>query len=245
MRTIRRRLSYANLVSTLALFLVLTGGAAYAAHRYLTRKSVGTPQLKANAVTTAKIKANSITTRKIKRIAISSDKLKENAVTTEKIADGAVNSEKIAMEQVPFTRVAARMRTLGTLSLGEEPQVFPLNTSGYTQAGNELDSFAGEVKVTLPAKCNTPREASAAVLVDPKTPKAPTPKEIFAAGEFSEMSGSGAASTTIELQPGPAQMLFEPGAPTRHTVDLTVSAICASGGGAIASSGQVDVVATK
>src|ERR1700742_3682699 len=105
------RLTYANVVSTLALFLVLSGGAAYAAHRYLTRRSVGAPQLKSNAVTTAKIKANAVTTRKIKRIAVSGDKIKENAVSTEKLADKAVDAEKIDLEKVPFGRVAARMRT--------------------------------------------------------------------------------------------------------------------------------------
>jgi hypothetical protein len=245
MRTIRRRLSYANVVSTLALFLVLTGGAAYAAHK-LTRRSVGTPQLKSNAVTTAKIKANAVTTRKIKRIAVSSAKLKEGAVTTEKIFDGAVTTDKIDLEDVPFARVAARMKSLGTLTLEAEPQVFPLNTSSYTQGATELDSFAGEVKVTIPAKCTAPRAVGAEILVDPKNPKEPTEDEIFAARTLNEISGSGAVSTTLELQPGPSQVLFEPGSPTRHTVDLTVSAACAGGGdGVTASSGQVDVIATK
>jgi hypothetical protein len=47
------RLTYANVISTLSLFLVL-GGGAYAAST-LPRNSVGTPQLKAAAVTPAKL----------------------------------------------------------------------------------------------------------------------------------------------------------------------------------------------
>jgi hypothetical protein len=47
-------LTYANVVATLALFLVLSGGAAYAASR-LAKNSVGSAQLKKNAVTPAKL----------------------------------------------------------------------------------------------------------------------------------------------------------------------------------------------
>lgn len=244
MRTIHRRLTYANLVSTLALFLVLTGGAAYAAHRYLTRKSVGTPQLKSNAVTTAKIKANSITTRKIKRIAISSDKLKEGAVTTEKLADGAVNTEKIAMEEVPFARVAARMHSIGSLSIGEERQVYPLSIATYTQAASELDSFVGQLKVTIPAKCTGERVVAGQVVVDAKKPSEPLSENIYAYGEV-QNNDSGAVTATITLQPS-SQYLFEPGAATSHQVNLVVEAQCKGGGsGVTASSGQVDVVATR
>ncbi len=52
------RPSYANVASTLALVVALSGG-AYAAS--LPKKSVGTPQLKKEAVTTAKVKDGSLT----------------------------------------------------------------------------------------------------------------------------------------------------------------------------------------
>src|SRR6185437_3064475 len=60
MRPIRPRLTYANVVSTLCLFIVL-GGTAWAAKTQLSKNSVGTPQLKANAVTGAKVKNGSLT----------------------------------------------------------------------------------------------------------------------------------------------------------------------------------------
>jgi hypothetical protein len=53
MNFLRRYLTYANVIATLALFLAL-GGAAYAATQ-LPRNSVGTGQLKAEAVTAGKI----------------------------------------------------------------------------------------------------------------------------------------------------------------------------------------------
>lgn len=63
MKLARRHLSYANVISTICLF-VLLGGGAYAAAR-LPAKSVGTAQLKAGAVTGAKIKDGTITGAKV------------------------------------------------------------------------------------------------------------------------------------------------------------------------------------
>jgi hypothetical protein len=57
-RWLRGRLTYANVVSTLCIF-VLLGGGAYAATR-LPKNSVGTKQLKNGAVTGAKVKAGSL-----------------------------------------------------------------------------------------------------------------------------------------------------------------------------------------
>jgi hypothetical protein len=56
----RPKLSYANVVSTVCLFLLLAGGAAYAAG-HLAKSSVGSKQLKENAVTGAKVKDQSLT----------------------------------------------------------------------------------------------------------------------------------------------------------------------------------------
>jgi hypothetical protein len=62
-RSIASRLSYANVVSTFCLF-VLLGGGAYAATN-LPRNSVGTKQLKGGAVTGVKIKDGTITGTKV------------------------------------------------------------------------------------------------------------------------------------------------------------------------------------
>jgi len=58
LRRLGRRLTFANVVSALALFIAL-GGASYAALR-LPKNSVGTRQIKNNAVTGPKIKAGSV-----------------------------------------------------------------------------------------------------------------------------------------------------------------------------------------
>jgi len=56
--------SYANIVATLALFLALAGGTAFAATE-LTKNSVGSGQLKSSAVTTSKLKDGAVTGAKI------------------------------------------------------------------------------------------------------------------------------------------------------------------------------------
>jgi hypothetical protein len=58
MRTIGSKLTYANVISTLCLFLLL-GGGAYAALK-LPKNSVGTKQIKKNAVNSAKVQNGSL-----------------------------------------------------------------------------------------------------------------------------------------------------------------------------------------
>jgi hypothetical protein len=60
LRTIRCKLTYANVMSTIAVFLLLGGGAALAASK-LGKNTVGTKQIKNQAVTAAKIKKGAIT----------------------------------------------------------------------------------------------------------------------------------------------------------------------------------------
>ncbi len=49
MKSVRKRLTYANVMSSIAVFLVLAGGTAFAASQ-LGKESVGTKQLKKEAV---------------------------------------------------------------------------------------------------------------------------------------------------------------------------------------------------
>jgi hypothetical protein len=60
MRSIRSKLTYANVIATLALFIAIGGASAFAASK-LAKNSVGTKQIKNSAVTAAKIKKGTIT----------------------------------------------------------------------------------------------------------------------------------------------------------------------------------------
>jgi hypothetical protein len=63
MKPLRRRLTYANVMSSIAVFLVLAGGTAFAASQ-LGKESVGSKQLKKEAVSLAKINAAAKTSLK-------------------------------------------------------------------------------------------------------------------------------------------------------------------------------------
>lgn len=106
MKQIRTRLTYANVMSSIAVFLILGGATAFAASN-LAKKSVGTAQLKSNAVTTSKIKKNAVTTKKIKDNAVVTSKIPNKGVTSEKLADGAVTTTKIANGAVGASQIGA------------------------------------------------------------------------------------------------------------------------------------------
>src|SRR5882757_7428232 len=56
MKSVRKRLTYANVMSSIAVFFVVAGGTAFAASQ-LGKESVGAKQLKKEAVSLAKINA--------------------------------------------------------------------------------------------------------------------------------------------------------------------------------------------
>jgi hypothetical protein len=95
---IRKRITYANVMSSIAVFLVLGGGAAYAA------KKIGSKE----------IKGNSITTGKIKKEAVTASKIKKNAVVTAKIANGAVTGAKLNLGTVGVVPNASHANTADT-----------------------------------------------------------------------------------------------------------------------------------
>jgi hypothetical protein len=93
LKQIRKRLTYANVMSSIAVFAVL-GGAAVAAVE-LPKNSVGTKQLKKNAVKASKIGKSAVKASKIAKGAVQTDHIADGAVTTPKIANDAVTGEKV------------------------------------------------------------------------------------------------------------------------------------------------------
>jgi len=245
MQAIGRRLTYANVVSTLALFLVLAGGAAYAAK--VAKKSVGPSQLKANAVTTAKIKANAVTTRKIKRNAVANAKIKNGAIESEKIADGSVTLNDLDSTTMPFSRVVRKARGNSALAVTEAFKLYPLSEANFTQAPTENDTFIGALDVTFSADCKAPREAIAYLLLDSPDPTAPADIDKVAAGTVKDTAGVGLLSERIELGAfgGMTPSRFEPGSTKNHKLSLVVSGKCETGSGIAATFGGANVIATK
>ena len=100
MKQIRKRLTYANVMSSLAVFLILGGATAFAAV-----KKVGANEIKANSIKTGKIVKEAVTAGKIKKNAITESRIADGAVTTNKIADNAVTTSKIANDAVTGDKV--------------------------------------------------------------------------------------------------------------------------------------------
>jgi hypothetical protein len=100
---IRKRLTYANVMSSIAVFLVIGGGAAFAA---IGKNTVGTAQLKRNAVKTGKVGAEAIKAGKLAKNAIATNRLRDGVVSTDKIADQAVTGGKLADLAVTTGKIA-------------------------------------------------------------------------------------------------------------------------------------------
>lgn len=117
------RLTYANVIASLALFIAL-GGAAVAAG--LPKNSVGPNQIKKGAVTGKAIRKGAVTSGKIAPKAVTAGKLGANAVlpgnlgagiiNTSKIAAGAVNAEKIANNVVTTNKINNKAVTSAKLA---------------------------------------------------------------------------------------------------------------------------------
>jgi hypothetical protein len=109
------RFTYANVVSTLCLFLLLGGASALAATQ-LAKNSVGTKQIKKNAVVAAKIKNTAVTNSKLADNAVTSGKITDAAVTNSKLADNAVTSGKITDAAVTASKLANNAVTSGKIN---------------------------------------------------------------------------------------------------------------------------------
>jgi hypothetical protein len=149
---IRKRLTYANVMSTIAVFLVLGGGAAVAASQ-LAKNSVGKKQLKANAVTTAKIKKNAVTSKKIGKNAVTGAKVKDASLTGADINLGTLGT-------VPSATTATTANTANTannlaglnrfnlkLGFGQSKTLFTAGPFTFTASCHQNESLLQEPAV--------------------------------------------------------------------------------------------------
>ncbi len=144
MKSVRKRLSFSNVVALTAMFIAL-GGTAYA----IDKNSVGTAQLKNKAVTAKKLKNNAVTAKKIKNNAVTANKLKANSVATAKIRNGAVTAEKLADGSVGGAK-------LNLASIGTVPKAANLEGQEnffFKMTGGETRTIASHGVVSLVAKC--------------------------------------------------------------------------------------------
>lgn len=135
MKQIRKRLTYANVMSSIAVFLVLGGASAYAV------KKVGSNEIKGNSITTGKLKKEAVVRGKIKKLAIDSSRLADGAVTTSKIANDAVTGAKVnesTLAEVPKAALAVSAESAQPAAFGQ------INTNGTIEAANSKNLVKAE-----------------------------------------------------------------------------------------------------
>jgi hypothetical protein len=128
LKQIRKRLTYANVMSSLAVFLILGGATAFAAVQ-----KIGANEIKANSIKTGKIVKEAVTAGKIKNAAVTEGKIADGAVTTNKIADSAVTTAKIANDAVTGDKV--KESSLGEVPLAAEAKKVTGGAAGGALAG--------------------------------------------------------------------------------------------------------------
>jgi hypothetical protein len=99
------KLTYANVTSTIALFIALTGATAFAASK-LPDKSVGEFQLRSGAVTAQKIRKNAVTAPKIKAEAVKQGKIAGGSITAAKLTGGSVSNGSLQEGSVTNSKLA-------------------------------------------------------------------------------------------------------------------------------------------
>jgi hypothetical protein len=144
----RPRLTYANIISTLALFLALSGGGAYAASK------VRSDDLARNAVKPVNLAPGSVHTAKILKRAITSGKLAVGAVRGNQIADGAVSAKQIGSGvvapsnlQFPVSYVASPAGGSTVVTAGPDP--YSITDDTWTQNPGEINVIFGGATATL------------------------------------------------------------------------------------------------
>jgi hypothetical protein len=133
MRALTKRLTYANVMSSIAVFLIL-GGAAFAAGK-VGKKSVGPNQLKANAVTTKKIKKNAVTKAKIANGAVSFDKLSAGANLVASASGGPIAANVNGPTAIPLSGPVAFTPQAGVLNVLHLEARGSLARSGKAECG--------------------------------------------------------------------------------------------------------------
>jgi hypothetical protein len=125
---IRKHLTYANVMSSLAVFMLLAGGGAAVAAKKKTKR-IGTNQIKASAIVTGKIKNGAVVNSKIAAGAVDGSKLTDGSVSTGKISGQAIGTGQLQGDSVTGDKVVES-------SLSEVPSASSANPTAFAKVNS-------------------------------------------------------------------------------------------------------------
>jgi hypothetical protein len=145
--SLRSRLTYANVTSTLALIVALSGGVAYAASK----------------IQSADLAQGAVHTSNLFKRAIISGKLAVGAVRRNQIADGAVGAKQIGSNSVTpsnlqFPVSFAASPTGGEARLAPITVSYPITGGTWAQSPGEVNLILGTATATLASDGHGPCE---------------------------------------------------------------------------------------
>ncbi len=144
------KLTYSNVIASLALFVAL-GGVAVAAG--LPKNSVGPNQIKRGAVNTAKLKNKAVTSAKLGNRAVTTGKLGPGAVLPGNLVNGAVNSAKLGNGSVIAASIKNGVVTTNKLQSNAvtNAKLAPnaVNTGNLVNGSVTLAKLSGDVAPLL------------------------------------------------------------------------------------------------
>jgi hypothetical protein len=150
-KQIRKRLTYANLMSSVAAFLALGGAAVAATH--LPGNSVGTGQIQRNAVRTGKIAPEAVRAGRLSKNAVPTNRLRNGAVSTAKIANLAVTGGKLADGGVTQQKLSAN--SVGASQFrGVVVRTTSVTISKESSVGASVDCQPGEKAIGVGTNWN-------------------------------------------------------------------------------------------
>ncbi len=201
------KLTYANVVASLALFLALSGGVVWASGK----------------IGASKLKANSVTAGKIKRNAISAGKIRPNAVTAAKIKPGSVDFSKLAAGTVVVTTAGGTAVAPTTAT----PVAVPLSgTANFASQPGTVYFLSVEAKGTPARTGKEPCEVTVLPYVNGSLWG--TPKGALALSAFEPTVDQPTGLVPIVGHTGPIG-LVSPGASQTVSVKLAGDPDCAAG----------------
>jgi hypothetical protein len=146
----RSRLTYANVIATLSLFIAL-GGVSWAA-----------TSLPKNSVTSKAIKKGAVTNAKIKRSAVTSSSIRNSTITNSDIKNSTITGAKLNLSSLGTVPSATTAGTAGTAS-----DQFSVVRPATPSASNSDPNVARAAATEIPLASNSQISIYAKCFVDP------------------------------------------------------------------------------